>query len=422
MDVPDENVGEENTPQQNTITGTSGDDVLQADDDGDRIEGGGGDDSITGGAGWDALYGGVGNDTITGGEGQDWIEGGEGNDELDGGEGADFLGGGGGNDTLRGGAEADSLAGHEGDDVLYGGEGNDMLEGGAGADTISGGTGDDEMYGDAGADTFVFAPGHGNDVVYDFTSGEDKIELSFNNISSFDDLTITSSDDGVTIDLTEHGGGTIFLEGFTADNLDADDFIFATSWEYGTGSNDRILGDATAENIDGLGGDDTVFGGADNDKLIAGSGTDELFGGAGADSLNGGLGDDTLTGGADADTFYFNGAFGTDTITDFTDGEDAIDLTAITGITGFEDLTISADGTDAVIDLTSQAGGTIRLEGFDVADLDADDFNFYDPSTQESEIEGICGRVRHSSSPKFHAYLRHMRGDAREGLLLAFSR
>ena len=48
--MPDENVGEENTPQQNTITGTSGDDVLQADDDGDRIEGGGGDDSITGGA------------------------------------------------------------------------------------------------------------------------------------------------------------------------------------------------------------------------------------------------------------------------------------------------------------------------------------------------------------------------------------
>ena len=303
--MPDEKVGEENTPQQNTITGTSGDDVLQADDDGDRIEGGGGDDSDHGwGRFWDALYGGVGNDTITGGEGQDWIEGGEGNDELDGGEGADFLGGGAGNDTLRGGAEADSLAGHEGDDVLYGGEGNDMLEGGAGADTISGGTGDDEMYGDAGADTFVFAPGHGNDVVYDFTSGEDKIELSFNNISSFDDLTITSSDDGVTIDLTEHGGGTIFLEGFTADNLDADDFIFATSWEYGTGSNDRILGDATAENIDALGGDDTVFGGGGDDSIRGGEGKDSLLGDAGDDTIFGDAGNDWLVGGAGDDELY----------------------------------------------------------------------------------------------------------------------
>ena len=132
-----------------------------------------------------------------------------------------------------------------------------------------------------------------------------------------------------------------------------------------------------------------IFGDAGNDWVVGGADNDTLYGGAGADALNGGLGDDTLTGGADADTFYFNGAFGTDTITDFTDGEDTIDLTAMTDITGFGDLTISADGTDAVIDLTSQGGGTIRLESFDVNDLDADDFNFYDSSTQEPEIEGI---------------------------------
>ena len=354
--------------------------------------------------------------------------------------------------------------------------------------TITDVTGDSTHAGTSDADIFVFTADNGDDTITGFANGVDHIDLSaFPEIRSFDDLTVTSDTTGVTIDLSDHGGGTIFLQGFSVDDLDGEDFIF-TGWEYGTGSNDRLLGDATAENIDALGGDDTVFGGggddsirggegrdsllgdagddtifgdagndwvvggadndtlyggadndrlvagsgadelfggagadalngglgddtvfggggddsirggegrdsllggAGNDKLIAGSSTDELFGGAGADSLNGGLGDDTLTGGADADTFYFNGSFGTDTITDFTDGEDAIDLTAITGITGFEDLTISADGTDAVIDLTSQGGGTIRLEGFDVADLDADDFNFYDPSTQESEIEGI---------------------------------
>ena len=36
------------------------------------------------------------------------------------------------------------------------------------------------------------------------------------------------------------------------------------------------------------------------------------------------------------------------------------------------------DGTTAVIDLTSQGGGTIRLEDTDVSDLDAADFTFYD--------------------------------------------
>ena len=300
--------------------------------------------------------------------------------------------------------------------------------------TITDVTGDSTHAGTSDADIFVFTADNGDDTITGFANGVDHIDLSaFPEIRSFDDLTVTSDTTGVTIDLSDHGGGTIFLQGFSVDDLDGEDFIF-TGWEYGTGSNDRLLGDATAENIDALGGDDTVFGGggddsirggegrdsllgdagddtifgdagndwivggagddelyggADNDKLVAGSGTDELFGGAGADSLNGGLGDDTLTGGADADTFYFNGAFGTDTITDFTDGEDAIDLTAMTGITGFGDLTISADGTDAVIDLTSQGGGTIRLEGFDVNDLDADDFNFYDSSTQEPEIEGI---------------------------------
>ena len=300
--------------------------------------------------------------------------------------------------------------------------------------TITDTSGDGTHAGASGADVFVFTADNGDDTITGFANGTDRIDLSaFPEIRSFDDLTVTSDTTGVTIDLTDHGGGSIFLQGFSVDDLDGEDFIFA-GWEYGTGSNDRLLGDATAENIDAQGGDDTVFGGggddrirggegqdsllgdagddtiygdagndwlvggadndtlyggADNDRLVAGSGTDELFGGAGADSLNGGLGDDTLTGGADADTFYFNGAFGNDTITDFTDGEDTIDLTAISGITEFADLTITADGQNAVIDLTAHGGGTITLENFDSSNLDAEDFSFYDSSSGEPEIEGI---------------------------------
>ena len=47
-------------------------------------------------------------------------------------------------------------------------------------------------------------------------------------------------------------------------------------------------------------------------------------------------------------------------------------------MSAFDDLSIAADGDDAVIDLTAQGGGTIRLENVSAADLDATDFAFYD--------------------------------------------
>ena len=109
---------------------------------------------------------------------------------------------------------------------------------------------------------------------------------------------------------------------------------------------------------------------------------------AGADRLYGGEGDDTIHGGYDDDTFVFAAGHGNDTIQDFTDGEDSIDLTQITGITAFDDLTITADGTTAVIDLTDYGGGTIRLENIDVSELDAEDFNFYE-APADPVVEGI---------------------------------
>ena len=98
----------------------------------------------------------------------------------------------------------------------------------------------------------------------------------------------------------------------------------------------------------------------------------------GDDTLVGGADDDTLYGGSGADTFVFEAAHGTDTILDFANGTDMIDLSALTQITEFSDLTITADGTTAVIDLTGKGGGTIRLDDTAVSDLDASDFTFHD--------------------------------------------
>ena len=138
--------------------------------------------------------------------------------------------------ALVGTDESDSLVGSPGDDVLEGGGGGDTVSGGAGDDVIIGGAGDDFLEGGrltkvgdkgTGNDTFVFAPGHGNDAIADFNSGEDKIDLSaFTRVNGFSDLTITQAGDEVLIDLSKHGGGSIVLGYTDLDDLDASDFIF----------------------------------------------------------------------------------------------------------------------------------------------------------------------------------------------------
>ena len=72
-----------------------------------------------------------------------------------------------------------------GNDLLNGGSGNDTLVGGAGNDTLIGGLGKDVMTGSAGKNVFVFVSAKdssvdkaGRDVITDFKSGQDKIDLS----------------------------------------------------------------------------------------------------------------------------------------------------------------------------------------------------------------------------------------------------
>ena len=165
----------------------------------------------------------------------------------------------------------------------------------------------------------------------------------------------------------------------------------------GRGGKDILLGGAGDDVLYGGEGDDVLYGGEGADVLDGGAGDDELYGGAGDDYLLGSEGDDVLYGGegddvlygeGGADTFVFQPGHRNDTVKDFADGEDAIDLSGFTVISGFEDLSITADGSDAVIDLSAHGGGSIRLESVDVADLDAEDFTFYEPPT-DAEVNAI---------------------------------
>ena len=315
----------------------AGGDAVWAGEGNDTVDGAAGGDWIFGEEGDDSIIGGTGDDTILGGEGNDSIDAGADNDRVYGGEGNDTIDGGEGNDWIRGDGGDDSIAGGAGDDSIGGNAGNDTIDGGAGADLIFGGEGDDSLTGGTEADTFAFGEGHGDDTITDFADGTDIIDLSdLDGVTSFSDLTIAADTNDANDTVITTGEGTITLTGVTHTDLDAGNFVFSTT------------------------------GGSDNDTID---------GGAGNDTIDGGEGNDSLTGGADADTFVFGESHGNDTITDFTDGEDMIDLSALTSITSVDDLTVTTSGNDVTIDTGE---GTILLQNFSESDLGAEDFCFYE--------------------------------------------
>ena len=92
------------------------------------------------------------------------------------GDGADFLSGGDGQDTMLGGVGTDTLRGDAGDDVIRGGTQGDLIVGGAGRDRLVGGAGNDVF--DFNLSTESGSGRLTRDVVTDFTSGEDVLNLA----------------------------------------------------------------------------------------------------------------------------------------------------------------------------------------------------------------------------------------------------
>ena len=128
------------------------DDTLRGTTKNDLIFGEAGNDTLNGNGGSDVMYGGIGNDTIDGGTGNDFLYGEADSDTLNGNAGNDHLEGGIGSDTLHGGADSDTLLGGTETDYLYGDSGNDTLLGGddKSTDILFGGSGQDTLLGQGG--------------------------------------------------------------------------------------------------------------------------------------------------------------------------------------------------------------------------------------------------------------------------------
>ena len=179
-------------------------------------------------------------------------------------------------------------------------------------------------------------------------------------------------------------------------------------WLVRLSGDDTLTGDTSANVLIGSGGADTLIGGDGNDTLYGdwatddtsgttyglryyeirnssywgddilngGAGDDVLVGNGGDDTLDGGAGADTLTGGAGSDTFVITSSSGGngsalegDTITDFTDGTDAIGFDASLNFLG---LIIEASGSNTVIKNGSNYLATIS--GVSSSSITAADF------------------------------------------------
>ncbi|HKH37120.1 MAG TPA: calcium-binding protein [Rubrobacter sp.] len=159
------------TSANETISGTSEDNITCAGGGNDTVKGLGGNDTLKGEAGNDKLLGGVGNDTLDGGLGTDTASYSASLTAVTAsvatnsstGEGSDtFLG----VENLLGSSEADTLTGSATNNKLTGGSGPDTEQGGSGSDQVIGSGGADALNGEDGEDTVNSKDGvNGNDTL-----------------------------------------------------------------------------------------------------------------------------------------------------------------------------------------------------------------------------------------------------------------
>ncbi len=333
---------------KDSVEGGLGNDTIYGelqDDDGgvfaqgvsDILYGNEGMDRLFGQWGHDSLYGGDDNDTLAGGRGNDFLDGGNGfdiNSFVDYDDGfyfdlstgsvtgvIDF-----GNDTL---VSIEGWQGSEGNDTVYGSSGNDWFDGAGGVDTLEGGAGADTLNGGAGADWVSYQSSTAAVSVNLYTGATSGGDAQGDVLTSISHLQGSAYNDTLTGDYSNNflygEAGNDRLNGLLGnDTLHGDE---GNDYLYGDYDHDVLYGGDGTDSLYGAWGNDSLYGDAGTDLIRGGDQNDLLSGGDGNDTLTGDLGNDTLTGGEGADVFEFRfGDNGHDVITDFTIGEDQLDL------------------------------------------------------------------------------------------------
>lgn len=304
--------------------------------------------------------------------------------------GDDYIFGGAGNDIIDTLAGNDNLHGLDGNDQLRGGAGNDMLLGDDGNDILTGGSGDDSLIGGRGSDDYVFAPGHGHDVIDNAGETGGKIDrIVFQSGIAPGDIVVARVGDDLVLRTSSSSSITV-RNYFRADGSSGaaiDQIVFAdgASWSiadvklavlnggagndvlsgyassdviHGAQGNDLLYGYGGDDTLSGDAGDDQLQGHAGNDTLYGGEGVDVLSGGQGNDVLKGGAGNDLLEGGGGSDVYLFERGDGQDTISSYDDGIGRFDVLQFGQAIDPADVTARRSGDNLV--LTFQ-GGTDQI-------------------------------------------------------------
>ena len=243
-------------------------------------------------------------------------------------------------------------------EVLRGTPGDDFLAGGAQSDVLDGGAGNDWLQGEEGSDTYVWGTGYGNDVIqekFDLVVRPEFDTLILHGVLPGDLKVIRSGEDMV---LVAPSGETLTVKGqlhpWGWTDIEQINFDDGTVWSYDKIRAEVLRQQATA-------GDDVIHGYSSDDLVEGGAGNDTLDGGEGNDTLDGGAGDDLLHGDIGDDTYRFGLGSGHDVIDDerfgWSSGNDTLEIGA--GISP-DDLTITRDGNDLVMTITS-TGDSVRI-------------------------------------------------------------
>jgi Ca2+-binding RTX toxin-like protein len=138
---------------------------------------------------------------------------------------------------------------------------------------------------------------------------------------------------------------------------------------------DQLKGPGASVGWDGGAAGNVINGGRLADELAGNGGNDTMDGHWGNDTMDGGTGDDNITGGWGKDLFVFGLDSGNDTIEDFMNHKDLIDVSAYAAIQDINDFAgLSESAGDVIIDIDGV--NTITLVDTSLAEINNSDFLF----------------------------------------------
>jgi Ca2+-binding RTX toxin-like protein len=265
------------------------------------------------------------NDTLLGAAGDTLLSGGI-NNTLIAGSGVETLSSSGFDDTLLGAAG----------DTLSSGGANNTLIAGSGVEALSSSGFDDTLVGNAAGSTLDGSAGTGATALYSL--------------------------DNVTVSLA---AGTASVNGSTTS-----DTLIGIHAATVSGANDTLIGDGSGETLSATGSNDIVRGGSGNDTLVINDGTDTFFGGGGNDTFV--VLSATITPGLNQPQ---------NLIGDFnpSNANETIDLSHISGVSSFADLsfsTVTFGGQSYLQVALGNTGQAITLAGVTANQLSAGNFLF----------------------------------------------